>query len=145
MGIVKYRNQRPTFMNTFFDDAFAKELFFKDIQQENNTRRPAVNVKESELKFEIELVAPGFKKDDFKLELKDRRLTLSAEFEKANTEEQVKYTLNEFNFKNIKRSFTLPKSVDEEKIEANYDNGILRVSLPKRAEVTAAPKSIKVN
>ncbi len=99
---------------------------------------PAVNVLESEEAFKIELAAPGLKKEDFKVNIHENTLTISTE-KQAETEETVgKYTRKEFNFTSFKRSFTLPKSVDGEKILATYTDGVLGLELPKKEE--AKPK-----
>lgn len=99
---------------------------------------PAVNVLESENAFKIELAAPGLKKEDFKVNIHENTLTISTE-KKAETEEtEGNYTRKEFNFASFKRSFTLPKSVDGEKIVATYTDGVLGLELPKKEE--AKPK-----
>lgn len=145
MGIVKYRNRKPAFFNTFFDDAFTKDLFFKDFMNEDTRVKPAVNVKETENSFQIELIAPGFSKEDLHLQVHEGTLTLSGKHEGKKSDEQEKYTFREFTFNSFRRSFTLPESVNEEAIEAKYENGILWVTLPKHEVVKASPKSIKVS
>lgn len=99
---------------------------------------PAVNVLENENAFKIELAAPGLKKEDFKVNVHENTLTISTE-KKEETEETVgKYTRKEFNFSSFKRSFTLPKTVDTDKIVATYNDGVLGLELPKKEE--AKPK-----
>ncbi|MFY7826716.1 MAG: Hsp20/alpha crystallin family protein [Flectobacillus sp.] len=105
---------------------------------------PAVNVKESETGFEIEVAAPGLKKENFKLSLHENRLTISAAQEQQQEEKTEKYTRQEFNYSQFQRTFTLPKNVDGEKIEATYTDGILHVGLPKKEELKPAVKEIAV-
>jgi HSP20 family protein len=106
---------------------------------------PAVNVLESEDSFKIELAAPGLKKEDFKVNIHENTLTISTE-KKSETEETVgKYTRKEFNFTSFKRSFTLPKSVDGEKIVATYNDGVLGLELPKKEEAKPKePRAIEI-
>lgn len=105
---------------------------------------PAVNVKESENAFQIEVAAPGLKKEDFKLSLHENRLTISAKQEEKNEEKTEKFSRQEFNYSSFQRTFTLPKNVDGEKIGASYTDGILHVELPKKEEVKPAVKEIAV-
>ena len=106
---------------------------------------PAVNVLENENFFKIELAAPGLKKEAFKVNIHENTLTISTE-KQAETEETVgKYTRKEFNFTSFKRSFTLPKSVDGEKIVATYIDGVLGLELPKKEEAKPKePRSIAI-
>ncbi|MES2520314.1 MAG: Hsp20/alpha crystallin family protein [Bacteroidota bacterium] len=105
---------------------------------------PAVNVKENENGFQIEVAAPGLKKEDFKLSLHENRLTISAKQEENKEENKEKYTRQEFNYTSFQRTFTLPKNVDGDKIEATYTDGVLHVGLPKKEEIKPAVKEISV-
>ena len=101
-------------------------------------------MKEDENAFQIEVAAPGLKKEDFKLSLHENRLTISAKQE-GNTEEKTeKYSRREFNYTSFQRTFTLPKNVYSEKIEASYTDGILHVGIPKKEEMKPAVKEIAV-
>jgi HSP20 family protein len=95
-------------------------------------RKPSANVMENDDAFKIELAVPGFQKKDFRINIEKDVLTISTERE-MNGEEN--YTMREFGHNNISRSFSLPETVDNEKIKAEYKNGILNVTLPKREEV----------
>jgi len=103
---------------------------------------PAVNVKESDNEFIIEVAAPGMNRDDFKLELDNNMLTISSERE-DNREEKDKagnYTRREFSYQSFQRSFTLPSDkVDGERIAARYENGILTINVPKRETAKVKP------
>ena len=141
MSLIKYNRRNPNQLVRFFDDPFTKAFF-----GENNLNRPAVNVQETEDGYQLEVVAPGRNKDDFKLEVNDQILTVSYEVEN-NTEEQHKgFTRREYRFDSFKRSFHLDeKIINDEAISASYQDGILRVILPKREEaLSKGPKLITV-
>jgi HSP20 family protein len=107
-----------------------------------------VNVKENENEFQIEVAAPGMKKDDFKVNFDNGRLTISSESREEKSEKDGgKYTRREYRYQSFQRSFTVPESVvDGEKIQARYTDGILNISLPKREEVKPKPaKEIKIS
>lgn len=105
-----------------------------------NQNLPAVNIREGETDFTLELAIPGQKKDDFNIEVDDRVLTISMEHKEEKQEDEKGYTRREFWYSNFKRAFTLPESVNEEAIEANYEDGILRFTLPKKEEALPKPK-----
>ena len=108
---------------------------------------PAVNVKEDDNGFEVELAAPGFKREDFNVSVDNDRLVITAKMEEEHTEEeQGKYTRREFSARAFERSFTLPKNtVNTDSVEAKYENGVLKLSLPKLDEVKPKPaKTIEI-
>jgi len=100
------------------------------------TDRAPVNIKESDSGYIIEVIAPGFEKSDFKINLDQDILTISAE-KKESTEaaENEKQIRKEYNVRTFKRSFTLDNKIDSNKIEAEYVNGILILNLPKKESV----------
>lgn len=101
---------------------------------------PPVNIKETEADFSVELSAPGLKKEDFVIEVDNGKLTISAEAKAEKTEqEEGKYTRREFKHTAFKRVFTLPESINDEGINAAYNDGILTIQLPKKEE--ALPKA----
>ncbi|MBC7920767.1 MAG: Hsp20/alpha crystallin family protein [Ferruginibacter sp.] len=100
---------------------------------------PAVNVVESEDELRVEVAAPGLKKENFKLNVNHNQLTISAVTETNQENTNGKHTRREFNYGSFQRSFTLPLSVDTEKIGASYVDGVLRISLPKREEAKVKP------
>ncbi len=141
MLLVKNSNQLPSLFDRFFDG----ELF--DWNNRNfsntNTTLPSVNIKEDQDKFTVEVAAPGFDKSDFKLELNHNSLTISSEKKVENeTKEGEVFTKREFSYQSFTRSFTLPQIADGERIEANYDNGILTVSIPKKEEAKPKPSRV---
>jgi HSP20 family protein len=141
MSLVRFSHQVPS----VFDRLFEGDLF--DWSNRNfsptNTTLPSVNIKETADAYEVEVAAPGFDKSDFKLELNHEMLTILSEKKTENeTKEGEQYTKREFSYQSFSRSFTLPQTADGERISANYENGILRVSIPKKEE--AKPKPMRV-
>jgi HSP20 family protein len=106
---------------------------------------PAVNIKEENNKFVLEMAAPGLKKDDFNINLDNYVLTISSEKKEEQKEDKDNYTRREFLYTSFSRSFTLPKTVDIDKIKADYKNGILTVTLPKKEEEAKLTKQIKIS
>ncbi|NQY05085.1 MAG: Hsp20/alpha crystallin family protein [Flavobacteriaceae bacterium] len=142
MSIVKNTNRFPTFFNHLFDTDVL-DVAFKNLDR-TNTSIPSVNIKTDDDGFTVEMVAPGFNKADFKIDLKDNKLTISSE--KENTkEDNSTYSRREFSYASFSRTFTLPKTADDENIKAKYESGILSVFIPKREEAKPkAPKLIEV-
>lgn len=122
--------------NFFADDFFTRDLdkIFKGFE---NTSLPATNIKETEDAFEVELSVPGYNKEDFNLKLDNELLTISAKIDNKKEETTEKYTRKEFTSRSFSRTFTLPDTITVEDINAKYDNGILKVTLPKNKEVLA--------
>jgi HSP20 family protein len=125
-----------------FNDVFDIERFFNNNLPENGFSHtlPAVNIKENKKEFNIEFAAPGFTKKDFKIDVDQDVLTISAEKEHEENEETDSYTRKEFSYNSFSRSFTLPHTVSGEKIDARYDDGILKLSVPKKAASKTPPK-----
>lgn len=118
--------------------ALMNEIFRPDWfggTQNARTAMPAVNITENEKDFELELFVPGRAKEDFKIEIDDAVLTISAEVEETKEVVEKNFTLSSF-----KRAFTLPETVATDKIEATYENGILKFNLPKKEEALPKPK-----
>lgn len=106
---------------------------------------PAVNVKETPDKFEVSLAAPGLKKEDFKIAVNDNVLTISSENknEKEENKQEGKFTMKEYGYTKFSRSFTLPENVDVENISAKYEDGELKLEIPKVTQ-TKLVKEISV-
>jgi HSP20 family protein len=134
-SLTKTNNDRNRLFTDFpllFDDAFSKNFFEKQNRMFNT---PAVNIKETDKSFELDLAVPGMDKKDFKIELKDGSITISAKHEHKveETNEKERYTRREFSYQSFSRSFVLAEDlVDTEAINAKYENGILNVSIPKK-------------
>lgn len=105
---------------------------------------PSVNVKDAEKRYEIDLAAPGLKKEDFKIEIQNNILTISAESVLEKEEKDKKYTRKEFNYHSFSRSFALPVNVEEDSIEAKYEEGILKLTLNKTKTETYTKKVINL-
>jgi HSP20 family protein len=130
-----------------FNDVFDIDRFFNSKLPENgfNHTLPAVNIKETKKEFSIEFAAPGFTKKDFKIDIDQDVLTISAEKEHEEHEENDNFTRREFSYNSFSRSFTLPQTVSGEKIDAHYNNGILKLSVPKKeVSKTLTKKEIKI-
>jgi HSP20 family protein len=110
--------------------------------QNFNTNVPAVNIKETDTSFGIELAAPGKKKEDFNIEIDHNVLTISSEEKTEKEKTEGKYTRKEFSYSSFRRAFTLPETVNTESINATYENGVLYVALPKREEALPKPKRL---
>lgn len=107
---------------------------------------PAVNVSENENEYKLCIAAPGLEKKDFKVEMREDLLTISAEKIKEEKEEKGRYNRREYNYSSWSRSFTLPEDVEGNKIDARYENGELKISIPKTAgKEKKNVKSISVN
>jgi HSP20 family protein len=133
--LVKTNNHYNDLPSIFDDISVLRNLFQQGVSKPVNTL-PAVNVKESDAAYELEIAAPGLSKEDFKIDVEGQTLTISAEKETKKEESKDAYTRKEFNYSSFKRSFNLPeRTVESDKITAKYANGILLLNLPKIAPV----------
>lgn len=105
------------------------------------TNVPSVNISETESGYQLEVAAPGLSKEDFHISLDKDRLTISSEKSMKNESTEGKWTRREFNFSSFSRSFVLPKTVEKDHISAKYENGVLFLTVPKKAEVVKEEKS----
>jgi len=148
MSIIK-RNEIFPGLN-LFDDFFSRDLWNWNLNNNSstNTTIPMVNVKETNENFEVEMAAPGMNKEDFKVQLDGNLLTITSE---KNQENEVKdgerYSRREFSYQSFQRTFQLPKEVvDADKIEAKYENGVLKLVIPKNENAKPRPpKTIQIN
>lgn len=122
-------------MPTVFDDFFKpwNEMFDGGIWGKT-MNIPAVNIVENKDEYVVSIAAPGLKKDDFKIDVDGNMLTISSEKVETKEEKERKFTRKEYNFMTFSRSFTLPEEVFREKIEARYEDGVLRILLPRKEE-----------
>ncbi|APA65226.1 Hsp20/alpha crystallin family protein [Maribacter sp. 1_2014MBL_MicDiv] len=135
MSLVKRNDVLfPAFMNEIF-----KPDWFGGIENNRNSV-PAVNIKENEKEYYLELFVPGRSKEDFTIEIDEAVLTISSEIKKENEEVNDNYTRKEFSISSFKKSFTLPDTIATDKIDANYEGGILKFNLPKKEEALPKPK-----
>ena len=147
MSLIK-RNE-ANWLPSVFDDMFKTDWLGGTTNVNSiGTSIPAVNIQETEESFSVEVAAPGKTKEDFNIELENDVLTISSEDKKENesTERNGRYTRKEFSYSTFKRAFSLPDSVDSEKISAQYNNGVLEILLPKREEAKVqAKRMIKIS
>jgi HSP20 family protein len=150
MSIIKTNGELlHSSLPTFFNDFWTRDLFNWGLNNhsETGTTIPAVNIKETSDHFEVEMAAPGMTKKDFKIRLEGNELTIFSEKKKENeVKENENYSRREFSYQSFERNFTLPKDVvDAEKIKARYENGVLYLLIPKKAEAKQRPpKMIEV-
>ncbi len=145
MSLTK-RNGSFNPLPMLFDDLINRDLFnwnnsnFSD----TNTTIPAVNIKETAENYEVEVAAPGMSKKDFKIELDGNALTISSERSNQREEkEDERYSRREFSYQSFQRTFNLQKEVvDLDKIEARYENGLLRLLIPKKEEAKQKPPKL---
>lgn len=141
MALVRFKNSFPSFLDEFFSGdvlSNSKGAFF-------GNSLPAINIKENEGDFQLEVAAPGMKKEDFKIELENNVLGISSEIQEENVEENERYTRREFQYSSFNRSFTLPENVDAEKIVANYKDGVLNIEIPKVKKEGKVSKLIDIS
>lgn len=127
-----------------FNDIF--ESFFNDsfISDRMVTRVPAANTSETPDHFHVELAAPGLKKEDFKLNLDKNMLSISVEQRSENNDDQKNYSKREYSYSSFVRSFTLPETADDNSIEAEYTDGILKINIAKKEEAKSVRRQIEV-
>ena len=138
MTLARISNQFPRLFDRFLEGDLL------DWSNRNfsmtNTTLPSVNIKENPEGFEVEVAAPGFTREEFSIELNNNILTVSSEKKVENeTKENENFTRREFSYQSFCRSFTLPAVVNSEQITARYENGILRITIPKREEAKSKP------
>ena len=135
MTLIKWQHRNPLsdMVNNFFDNDLG-DFFGKRFSD------PSANIIENNDSFILEIAAPRLVKEDFKINLENNILTISAEIEDQKREEGKNYTRKEFYFGSFSRAFTLPKTIDLEKIKADYDQGILKIALPKKDEARVEVK-----
>lgn len=139
MSLIK-KTDWPSLMNgSLLSDFFDNDRFF-DADWLRKQSVPAVNVKETEKTFEIEVAAPGLTKKDFHISVDNGMLTISSEKQEEKEEKDKNYTRKEFSYSSFSRSFTLPENVNEEDVKAYYEDGILKLHVAKKMIGTAKPK-----
>jgi len=143
MTLVKFKKPRLPWYDTMFSDLLGSDrLLTNDFFMENKWI-PAMNVKEKDDLFEIEIAAPGFTKKDFEISIENGLLKISAENSEEIKKEEDNFTRREFNYNSFFRSFTLPENVNEEEmIDATYKRGILKLVLNKLHVDESTPKRV---
>ena len=123
----------PKLFTDFFDD---------DVEFSTSwpSKVPAANISENDNEFTVELAAPGLEKKDFQINIENGNLAISCEKKDESEVKEKDYTRKEFSYSSFYRSFMLPDSVDQDKIKANYQDGVLKLALPKKEEAKKLPK-----
>jgi len=147
MTLIKWKNNLTNpatqntfsdFFNDFFNDSLMSRDYFKSV--------PAVNISERANDYFIEMAAPGFAKEDFKLNVDNEVLTISAEKKNEKKDENSRFTRKEFQYSSFSRTFTMPEHVEADKIGAEYKDGVLALTLPKKEEAKVKPvREIKIS
>ena len=145
MTLLKRRSSLPSLMTNLFEtDPFFNVDWIGD--RFSMTEIPAANIVQRNGEFDIELAVPGMKRDDFHITCENGLLTIKGEKEEENMNEGDDFTRREYNFNSFSRTFNLPESVKSEDVKAKYDNGVLKVIVPKKKEAKAkVVKEIKIS
>ena len=141
MTLIKWQHRNPLtdMVNNIFDNDLG-DFFGKRFSD------PAANIIENTDAFLLDIAAPGMQKEDFKINLENNILNISVEIEDAKKEEGKNYTRKEFYYGSFSRAFTLPKTIDTDNIRADYNSGILQITLPKKDEARVdLKKEIKIS
>jgi HSP20 family protein len=131
-ALAKVAERMPTVFEDLFrpwNGLFDNGGFFGRIMN-----MPAVNITEEKDEYKVSLAAPGLKKDDFKIDVDGNMLTISSEKEENKEEKDKTFTRKEYSYSSFSRSFTLPEEINKEKIEAKYEDGVLKIALPRKEE-----------
>ena len=148
--MVKQTQFSPRTFGGLLEDIISSNAgrFFRDDASNDewvrNAQQVAVNVKEDETSYTLDVVAPGVSKEDLKLSVNDKTLTISFDKKEAEQKEEAKWLRREFKLRSFKRSFTLGDKVDIEKIAAAFENGILHLTLPKKETAIVTNKIIDI-
>ena len=133
-------------MPSLFDDFFKPwNEWFEGGLSMRTVKVPSVNITEQKNEYLVSLAAPGLKKENFKINVDGNMLTISSEKEENKEEKDKKFTRKEYSYSSFSRCFTLPEEISQEKIEAKYEDGVLKISLPRKEGVNKpAAKQIVV-
>lgn len=136
---TRKRDYSPSYRTNCFNDDF--DFFF------NNTKSnsPAVNIREDEKNYQIEMALAGLSKEDVKIEIEKNILMISSETKKEESKELEGYNRKEFGFQSFCRNFTIPENADNEKISATFKNGILNIEIPKSKEEVKLNRVVKIS
>jgi len=143
MKLMKKSNFPSLLNERWMTDFFDTDRFFFDsdlLKPTSVPMLPPVNIIEAEKEFVVEMAAPGMDKKDFVIAVENGVLNISAEHKVEHEEKEKDFTRREFNYQTFTRSFTLPENVSDEKIVANYDNGILKLQLGKKVITKVPPR-----
>lgn len=139
--LVKYRKTRPTYLNRLFDDAFTKDFFTNHPTLGTQTK---VNISETETQFHVYLQVPGFAKEDIDVHVDGDLLKITGSKEAKDEDNKESFVRKEFSATTFSKSFTLPENVNTDEISANYESGILTLSLQKTTTQAQLKRTIEV-
>jgi HSP20 family protein len=140
MTLIKFNQPSPKFATGWVENVL-NDLALP-LEKTFNSSRPSVNIKETPDTYHLELMAPGRTKEDFKINLDKNLLTIS--YENKNGQKDEKYIMKEFALQSFERSFVLDEKINADDIKAKYENGVLSLELPKKAETKVIAKEITV-
>lgn len=132
-----------TDMEKFFENDFF--LMPMHLSRQMEKSMPAVNIKERDKDFVIEVAAPGMKKKDFNIDMEEGMLTISCQKEEEKKEDKENYRRREYNYSSFSRSFSLPENVKPEDIKAHYEDGVLSLNVPKMKAQERPKKKINID
>ncbi len=139
VGVKKNVATLPS-LSSWVDNFFDNELSSGFLANFNKgITLPAVNIMETAEAYALEIAVPGMKKSDFTIDIDNKVLSISSSKRDSHEETNANYTRREFGYSSFKRTFTLPDTVEEENVSATYEDGILKVYLPKREEAKQKP------
>jgi HSP20 family protein len=137
---IAKRSFRPFYMGSIFDDDFFP------VMPNKTSSMPAVNIREDDKRFMLDLAVPGIDRKELKIDINEDVLTISSETQHESEENKDGYKRKEFSYSSFCRSFQIPENVNREKIEANYKDGILSVALPKfEEEKSKISRQVKIS
>ncbi len=137
---MKSVTNKNLWLPTLFEDLLTQNV----VNQERFTV-PAINIIENEDNFKVELAAPGLKKDNFKIEVDNNKLTISSEVSSEKINSNVNFTRKEFDFSSFTRTFALSDNINTDAIKASYKNGVLSITLPKKEEKKDIKKMVEIS
>lgn len=143
MSPIKTSALAAPFASSFFNDLLDPYHFF-GMDWMRNGYGPATNISETEQAYVLEMAAPGMKKGDFKIAVKDNLLQISAEQQEEKQEAGAHYTRREFSYHAFTRAFALPPAAAADKIEASYTDGVLQLTIPKTVHTQSKTKAVAV-
>ncbi|MFW0718179.1 Hsp20/alpha crystallin family protein [Pedobacter sp. N23S346] len=145
MTLVKFNPEKKNnVLLPGFNDIFESVLEDNFFSSRRISNVPSVNISDSPDAYHIELAAPGLRKEDFKVSVERDMLIISTEKKTESSESEKSYTRREFSYAAFTRSFTLPESADVDRIQASYQEGVLKLSLPKKEEAKAISRQIEI-
>ena len=143
MNLVKWNNMIDRPITSLIDNFFGRDI--SDYLVDWKGAQPAVNILETKDDYRVEVAVPGMTKEDFDVKLDNDVLVITGKKEESKEDKKGNYMRREFSYSSFQRSFHLPAgAVDSEKVEANYKDGILLVTVPKKEQAKVEPKAKQI-